>query len=80
LLVTHCQLTVISGPFIYWHVPDHIGEARFLSPQDRKKAVERIRVNNTGTRTNDAFKWRQALEGLLEPKSWLFVAMTLFVK
>ncbi|KAF8154334.1 major facilitator superfamily domain-containing protein [Mycena galopus ATCC 62051] len=72
-------LTVISGPFIYWRVPDHIGEARFLSPQDRKKAVERIRVNNTGTRTNDAFKWRQALEGLLEPKSWLFVAMTLFV-
>ncbi|KAF7358464.1 Mfs transporter [Mycena venus] len=72
-------LTVISGPFIYWHVPDHIGEARFLSPQDRKKAVERIRVNNTGTRTNDAFKWRQALEGLLELKSWLFVAMTLFV-
>ncbi|KAJ7861028.1 major facilitator superfamily domain-containing protein [Mycena olivaceomarginata] len=72
-------LTVISGPIIYWHVPDHIGEARFLSPQDRKKAVERIRVNNTGTRTNDAFKWREALEGLLEPKSWLFFAMTLFV-
>ncbi|KAJ7796824.1 major facilitator superfamily transporter [Mycena olivaceomarginata] len=41
--------------------------------------VERIRVNNTGTRTNDAFKWREALEGLLEPKSWLFFAMTLFV-
>ncbi|KAJ6586067.1 major facilitator superfamily transporter [Mycena capillaripes] len=72
-------LTVISGPFIYWHVPDHIGEARFLSPQDRKKAVERIRGNNTGTRTNDVFKWRQALEGLLEPKSWLFITMTLFV-
>ncbi|KAJ7192625.1 putative MFS transporter [Mycena pura] len=72
-------LTVISGPFIYWHVPNHIGEARFLSPQDRKRAVERIRVNNTGTRTNDTFKWRQALEGVFEPKSWLFFAMTLFV-
>ncbi|KAJ7458417.1 major facilitator superfamily domain-containing protein [Mycena latifolia] len=72
-------LTVCTGPFVYWRLPNSMSEAKFLSPEDRKKAVERVRANNTGTKATDKFKWRQALEAGLEPKTWLFCAMTLCV-
>ncbi|KAJ7110690.1 hypothetical protein C8R44DRAFT_555325, partial [Mycena epipterygia] len=45
----------------------------------RKKAVERVRANNTGTKATDKYKWGQALEAVLEPKTWLFFAMALCV-
>jgi hypothetical protein len=74
------QMTVVTGPIIYFTLSNSVAEAKFLSPEDRKKAVERLRANNTGTKANDKFKWRQALEALLDIKSWLFFAMTLCVK
>ncbi|KAJ7099672.1 major facilitator superfamily domain-containing protein [Mycena epipterygia] len=47
--------------------------------RDRKKAVERVRANDTGTKPTDKYKWGKALEAVLEPKTWLFFAMALCV-
>lgn len=38
--------------------------------------MERLRANQTGGATYD-FKWSQVIEVLLEPKSWLWVAMAI---
>ena len=65
---------------MYWKIDNSVSDARFLTPEDRHKAVERLRANNTGTAANNEFKWGQVFEALLEPKSWLFFCMTLCVK
>ncbi|ESK89801.1 mfs [Moniliophthora roreri MCA 2997] len=72
-------LTCVTAPFIYWKLDNSVSEARFLTPKERKKAVERLRANNTGTKATDTFKWEQALEALFELKIWLFFAMTLLL-
>ncbi|KAG7093428.1 hypothetical protein E1B28_007108 [Marasmius oreades] len=69
-------LTCVTGPYIYWRLDNNVSEARFLSPEDRLKAVERLRANNTGNTATEKFKIRQAVEALLEIKTWLFIAMT----
>ncbi|KAJ7099650.1 major facilitator superfamily domain-containing protein [Mycena epipterygia] len=34
-------MTVCTGPIVYWRLSNSVSEARFLSPEDCKKAVER---------------------------------------
>ncbi|KAJ7099656.1 major facilitator superfamily domain-containing protein [Mycena epipterygia] len=51
----------------------------FSNIKDRKKAVKHVRANNTVTKATDKYKWGQALEAVLEPKTWLFFAMELCV-
>lgn len=41
-------ITVISAPVLWWRIDNNITEARFLTPEDRIKGVERLRANNTG--------------------------------
>lgn len=43
--------------------------ARFLSEDDRRKAVVRVRANITGIKS-DEFKFTQLKEALLEIKCW----------
>lgn len=69
-------LTVATAPVVYWFVPNDIPTARFLTEQEKLQTIERLRANQTGTGTRE-FKWAQALEALIEPKSWLFVGMAL---
>ena len=71
-------VTVVTAPFVYWKLDDDIPGARFLSEEDKPKAVERLRANQTGTGTRE-FKWRQVLEMALEPKTYLFFALSLFL-
>jgi hypothetical protein len=53
--------------------------AKFLTPQERLWAVERLRNNNTGIETKEV-KWSQVLECLLSPAVWLFFVITFCVK
>lgn len=69
-------LTVITAPFVYWKVDNDVTSARFLTEYERLQAVERLRANHTTVSSTD-FEWSQVLEMLLEPKSWLWVAMAL---
>ncbi|KAI1429053.1 major facilitator superfamily domain-containing protein [Xylaria sp. FL1777] len=71
-------VTIATAPFIYWKLDNDIPSARFLSEEDKPKAMERLRANQTGT-GNREFKWRQVLEMFLEPKTYLWVALSLFV-
>ncbi|KAK7056307.1 hypothetical protein VNI00_002860 [Paramarasmius palmivorus] len=70
--------TVITGPILYFILDNSPGEARFLTPEDRLKAVERLRSNNTGI-VNHKFKWRQVLEMFTELRGLLFFAMVTIV-
>ncbi|TRX95977.1 hypothetical protein FHL15_003119 [Xylaria flabelliformis] len=71
-------VTIITSPFIYWKLDNDIPSARFLSEEDKPKAVERLRANQTGTGSRE-FKWGQVIEMFLEPKTYLWVALSLFI-
>lgn len=71
-------LTIATAPFVWWRLENDIPSARFLSENDKAKAIERLRANNTGTGSRD-FKLRHVLEVVLEPKTYLFIAMTILL-
>ena len=69
-------LTVAWSVFIYIFLPDTPTNARFLNREDRAKAVDRVRENMTGIRS-DTWKWSQSIEALTDVKIWLLVAVQL---
>ncbi|KAF3491071.1 MFS transporter [Arthroderma uncinatum] len=71
-------VTIISAPFVYWKLDNDIPSARFLTEHEREQAIERLRANQTGTRATE-FKWSQVLEALMEPKTYLWIAMSLLL-
>ncbi|KAI0023363.1 MFS general substrate transporter [Xylariomycetidae sp. FL0641] len=72
-------LTIASCPFVYWKLDNDVASARFLSAADKPRAIERLRANQTGTGGTREFKWRQVAEMALEPKTYLWTALSLFL-
>jgi len=54
-------ITLASAPFVYWFLDNNIPSARFLTPQERVQAFERLRANQTGTGSG-SLKWQHVLE------------------
>ena len=71
-------ITVITAPFVYWRLDNDIGSARFLTEQERLQGIERLRANQTGT-GNREFKMQHVVEAGLEIKSYLWIAMAMFL-
>ncbi|WEW57316.1 hypothetical protein PRK78_002781 [Emydomyces testavorans] len=71
-------LTIVSVPFVYWKLDNDIASARFLSERERLQAIERLRANQTGTGTRE-FKWSHVVEAVLEPKTYLWISMSLLL-
>lgn len=76
VFLTFGAATVAWSVGIYFLLPDTPMEARFLSRQDREKAVLRVKENMTGIKS-DKIKWGQVKEALLDAKTWLIVALLL---
>jgi predicted MFS family arabinose efflux permease len=71
-------LTIASVPFIYWKLDNDIPSARFLTEEEKPMAVERLRANQTGTGSRD-FKLKHVFEALIEPKTWLWIGMSMLL-
>ncbi|KAK4689354.1 oxysterol-binding protein 1, partial [Tremellales sp. Uapishka_1] len=71
-------ITVLSAPLVWFLLDNNVASARFLDHEDKRKAIERLRANQTGTGTNE-FKKEQLWELLLDIKTynWLFIALLL---
>lgn len=67
-LVTGC-LTSAMGVIFYFVIPDNQLNARWLKPEDRILAIERVRINQQGI-GNRHFKLYQLKEALLDPLTW----------
>lgn len=59
-------------------VDSSVADARFLTPEDKAKALERLRANQTGVGTTQ-FVWKQALEVFYDPKTICFVGIPLCI-
>jgi len=71
-------LTIVIGLITYWWAHDSPGEARFLTPEDRLKAVDRVKANQQGI-VSHKFNWKHVAEALTEPKYWLYMIMVIAV-
>jgi hypothetical protein len=71
-------VTIITAPFVYWKLDNGVTSARFLNGTERSQAVERLRANQTGIGSSK-FEWDQAIEVFLEPKTYLWIAMSLLL-
>lgn len=65
-------LTATIGCLFLFFMPDNQLNARWLSKDDRRLAVERVRVNQQGI-GNKHFKAYQLKEALLDPLTWAFM-------
>ena len=77
IIFLFCGLvTIVTAPFVYWKLDNDIPSARFLAAEDKPKAIERLRANQTGTGTRE-FKFAHIWELALEPKTYLWVSLAL---
>lgn len=70
-------VTVVVGLSFVLFMPDNPLKARFLNTQERRLAVERIRINQQGI-GNKRFKLYQFKEAITDPQTWAFVLFALF--
>ncbi|KUJ08161.1 putative MFS transporter [Mollisia scopiformis] len=71
-------VTILTAPIVYWKLDNDIGSARFLTDHEKIQAVERLRANQTGIGSRQ-FEWTHVKEILIEPKSYLWVGMSLLL-
>jgi len=70
MLITGIVTFIVSVLF-WFFFPDSPTTAWFLTPDERIKAVQRVRANQAGIE-NKQFKPEQMIEALKDPKTWLF--------
>ncbi|KAI0341163.1 MFS general substrate transporter [Trametopsis cervina] len=74
LMIITGALTIVTA-VVYWFLfPDSPTNAWFLTPDERVKAVQRIKSNQTGVE-NKHFKMEQFWEAVYDPKTWLFALL-----
>ena len=69
-------ITIVWAAVLFFWLPDTPMNARFLSQEDRHKAIIRVQENMTGIK-NDEFKLQQLIEALLDLKCWALALINL---
>ncbi|TGO11922.1 hypothetical protein BTUL_0098g00250 [Botrytis tulipae] len=80
LYIIFGSATALWGFVVLICLPDTISRAKFLTPEEKKFAEERVRVAGTGITMSIKNEWKaeQAIECLLDPKTWFCVFISLF--
>ncbi|KIW28356.1 uncharacterized protein PV07_08028 [Cladophialophora immunda] len=71
-------VTIVSAPLVWYFLDNDIPSARFLTEHEKAQAIERLRANQTGT-GNREYKWDHILELALEPKTYLWIGLSLLL-
>jgi MFS family permease len=69
--------TVLWAFVLLFFLPDSISEAKFLTPEERQWAVDRVVIAGTGKTEQSRWKWDQTVECLIDPKTWLIWSIAL---
>ncbi|CAE6411066.1 unnamed protein product [Rhizoctonia solani] len=71
LMIIYTGLTLIVGVWFLLLFPDSPVKARFLTKEEKVKAVKRIQSNQSGIETK-SWKHEQVVEAVKDVKTWLF--------
>ncbi|KAI0087486.1 MFS general substrate transporter [Irpex rosettiformis] len=74
LMIITGSLTIVTAVGYWFLFPDSPTNAWFLTTEERAKAVQRLKVNQTGVE-NKHFKIEQFWEAVYDPKTWLFAVL-----
>ncbi|KAJ6588223.1 putative MFS transporter [Mycena capillaripes] len=72
-LVLGC-VTAAAGVWALFSMPDSPMEVSWLTEAEKRAAIERVAVNQTGIK-NTHFKWRHLRELALDPQIWLLTSL-----
>ncbi|KAG5366748.1 putative transporter [Yarrowia sp. B02] len=64
-------VTIAMGVLIFFHIPDDPSKAWFLTEEERKLVVIRVR-NNQASFENKKFKKYQFIEAFKDPRTWIY--------
>lgn len=67
--------TVIVGIASYWLVHDFPDEAKFLSPIDRARVIQRLKADKQSSAEHEAFQMRYFWASVRDWKTWLFAVI-----
>ena len=70
MMITVALISFISSIITWFFLPDSPTRARFLTEDEKRKYVERVRRNDQGIKQK-VFKREQAIEALKDPFSWM---------
>ncbi|KAL5381508.1 hypothetical protein PMIN06_001922 [Paraphaeosphaeria minitans] len=73
-------LTFIWAIPLLLFLPDSIEKAKFLTEEERKFAADRVVISGTGSTANVVYRLDQAIECLMDPKTWLIFSMSLLTQ
>lgn len=68
------SITIAWGLILFFLLPDSPSTTRFLAPHQRAIAVERVAANKQGVK-NRTFKRYQAVQMVLDSKTWILFIM-----
>ncbi|KAH7305873.1 major facilitator superfamily domain-containing protein [Stachybotrys elegans] len=72
--------TFLYGIPVLLLLPDSISKARFLTPDERRIAAERVVVAGTGSTENTHWNYKQFIECLIDPKTWFVFGVELLTQ
>ncbi len=72
-------ITVSAGMWTLFCMPDSPMDASWLTEAEKRAAIQRVAVNQTGIK-NTHFKWPHIKELILDPQVWILTAMTILVR
>lgn len=70
MMITVALISFISSIITWFYLPDSPTKARFLTEDEKRKFVERVRRNDQGLKQK-TFKRHQAMEAIRDPLSWM---------
>lgn len=71
-------VTVLTAPVVWFVIDSDITTARFFDEHDKAMAIERLRANQTGAGSHE-FKWAQVWEMCYDPKTILWLAISMLL-
>lgn len=69
-MITVALISFVSSIITWFFLPDSPTRARFLTENEKRMFVERVRRNDQGIKQK-LFKRHQAIEALRDPLSWM---------
>ena len=76
MMITVGLISFTASIITWFFLPDSPTRARFLTEDEKKKYVERVRRNDQGLK-NLTFKKAQAMEAIRDPFSWMLFMLAI---
>jgi hypothetical protein len=75
-------VTTLWGFVVLFALPDTINNAKFLTEEEKQYAEDRVVMGGTGRvdPLNSKWKSEQAIECLLDPKTWFFAVISVLTQ